>query len=981
MGKHLNAKQRELEKKLKNQQKGMMYYTKSTIAVSVPTLQAAPTKAEVSQDTAEVSTLITPGTLKTKAKAMGLKSTLVFDDKIVVTSFLNSKTEENEKCAHIEKIADCNGQTIVERPRMFNTSINAQKVDLSKDNDETNYPNPAFEDCGRDYINIKSALEKRVFGKTYNKDNLHVQIAYNIFDIKKIIGTYINNITYIFYNLSREEYNAKKDIIGTQDSDYISKILNNTSAYFTYFDGVFKQITDHDSSKDREIKNSYNALVLKVLYYLRQFCMHGNTYTKRNEESFLSDTALYNAKDFFAKADPKINELIDAVYADGIKTINNDFMAHAKNNMYIICEVYKNEAEDSLLKEYYDFVVRKEGNNLGFNTRQLREILIDKYVGNLRDKKYNTFRNKLYTVLGFILVKEIKRNPKIQDTFIAKLRANQNGDEGKLNIYDEFAPKIWSVVSAKFNSAITCFDEESFSKFKGYKDIDESLISRYGITVANTDTLVKILYFLCKFLDGKEINELCCAMINKFDNINDLIQTAAQCGADIEVVKEYKLFINSKDISDQIRIVKSISKMKPELSKIGEALILDAIDILGYKINKYKYDADGNRLVDSNNKPVYSEEYCAFKKDFFETCELDDFGRVKYDKKGKPVINHRRRNFIINNVLSSKWFFYVAKYNRPSECQKFMKSKKLIALVLKDVPERQIARYYHSVTDGMGQTDPEAMRTTLISLLHDFSIKDVLSSVGTMTASENKRQIENSRKERMKAIVKLYLTVVYLIAKSLVKVNTRFSIAFSAYERDVSLLADENESLALADNDDDKWKKGNYVFALTKHFLDNDEPYFDKYNNALQQIKSITDPNERRLAYRANDKVIKHTHFNLHTNKYVKDNYEKISKMNKIVTEYRNNVQHLAVVNNITKYLGDISEVTSYYSLYCYILQRLLLDDNNNDKFAAIKEKLIKFGTYNKDFMWLINVPFAYNLPRYKNLSNEEIFYDVIQNK
>ena len=122
MGKHLNAKQRELEKKLKNQQKGMMY-TKSTEAVSVPTLQAASTRAEVSQNTAEASTLITPGTLNTKAKAMGLKSTLVFDDKIVVTSFLNSKTEENEKCAHIEKIAACNGQTIVERPRMFNTSM------------------------------------------------------------------------------------------------------------------------------------------------------------------------------------------------------------------------------------------------------------------------------------------------------------------------------------------------------------------------------------------------------------------------------------------------------------------------------------------------------------------------------------------------------------------------------------------------------------------------------------------------------------------------------------------------------------------------------------------------------------------------------------------------------------------------------------------------------------------------------------------
>lgn len=980
MGKHFKAEQRKLEKKLKNQQKGKAYI-KSTDEDSVMKTQISSTKSEMSQNTAETSTLITSETSKTKAKAMGLKSTLVFNNKIVVTSFLNSKTEENEKCAHIEKIAECNGKTVLEHPRMFNISISSKKIDLSKANDETAYPNPAFEDCGRDYINIKSALERRVFGKTFNKDNLHVQIAYNIFDIKKILGTYINNIIYLFYNLGREEYDSNNDIIGSYESSRINKLLNNTSAYFTYFDGVFKRITDRDSNQDRENKNSHNALVLKVLYYLRQFCMHGNTYTKRKEDGVLSDTALYNAKDFFAKAEPQINELIDAVYADGINTINNDFISHAKNNMYIICEVYKNESEDSLLKEYYDFVVRKEGNNLGFNTRQLREVLIDKYVDNLRNKKYDTFRNKLYTVLGFILVKEIKHNPKIQNDFIAKLRANQNGDEGKLTIYDEFAPKIWSIVSSKFNSAITCFDEESLSKFKGYKDIDDLLISRYGITVANTDTLVKILYFLCKFLDGKEINELCCAMINKLDNINDLIKTATQCGEDIEFVKEYKLFNNSKDISDQIRVVKSISKMKPELSNIGEVLLLDAIDVLGYRINKYKCDADGNRLVDSNNKPVYSEEYCTFKKDFFETCELDEFGRIKYDKKGKPVINHRRRNFIINNVLSSKWFFYVAKYNRPSECQKFMKSKKLIALVLRDVPETQIARYYHSVTGGREQTDSEAMRATLIDLLHGFSIKDILSSVGSMTASENKSQIENSRKEQMKAIVKLYLTVVYLVAKSLVKVNTRFSIAFSAYERDVSLLADENESIALADKDNDKWKTGNYIFALTKHFLDNDKPYFDKYNNSLQQIKNIADPNERRLAYRANDKVIKHTHFNLHSYNYIKPNYEEVSESSKIIADYRNNVQHLSVVNNVTKYLGDIAEVTNYYSLYCYILQRILLEKSKNVKFADMKENLIKYGTYNKDFMWLLNIPFAYNLPRYKNLSNEAIFYDALQKK
>ena len=34
----------------------------------------------------------------------------------------------------------------------------------------------------------------------------------------------------------------------------------------------------------------------------------------------------------------------------------------------------------------------------------------------------------------------------------------------------------------------------------------------------------------------------------------------------------------------------------------------------------------------------------------------------------------------------------------------------------------------------------------------------------------------------------------------------------------------------------------------------------------------------------------------------------------------------------------------------------------------------LKHGTYCKDFVKALNVPFAYNLPRYKNLSINELF-------
>ena len=45
--------------------------------------------------------------------------------------------------------------------------------------------------------------------------------------------------------------------------------------------------------------------------------------------------------------------------------------------------------------------------------------------------------------------------------------------------------------------------------------------------------------------------------------------------------------------------------------------------------------------------------------------------------------------------------------------------------------------------------------------------------------------------------------------------------------------------------------------------------------------------------------------------------------------------------------------------------------------FAQKYEELLsKHNTYVKDFTWIINVPFAYNIARYKNLSIKDLFYN-----
>ena len=55
-------------------------------------------------------------TEKLSSKAIGLKSVIVADGRVVVTSFADSKTIGDYKCANIEKITDTKGNEIKSTP-------------------------------------------------------------------------------------------------------------------------------------------------------------------------------------------------------------------------------------------------------------------------------------------------------------------------------------------------------------------------------------------------------------------------------------------------------------------------------------------------------------------------------------------------------------------------------------------------------------------------------------------------------------------------------------------------------------------------------------------------------------------------------------------------------------------------------------------------------------------------------------------------
>ena len=103
---------------------------------------------------------------------------------------------------------------------------------------------------------------------------------------------------------------------------------------------------------------------------------------------------------------------------------------------------------------------------------------------------------------------------------------------------------------------------------------------------------------------------------------------------------------------------------------------------------------------------------------------------------------------------------------------------------------------------------------------------------------------------------------------------------------------------------------------------------------------------------------------------------------------FRNIVQHLNAVSNLSNYLKDFkgqnNKMNSYFELYQYIIQRTFFDAYKKalgdielkDFIKRWQEQVINSGIYCKDLLHVITMPFAYNMARYKNLSIEDIFND-----
>jgi hypothetical protein len=925
MAKKMNAKERreaanaEKSKKIQQAEAARKKQKKDALAKSIRDAELK--KFRLDQET---RSKLPKNNRKSLAKAAGLKSTFAVGDTLYMTSFGKGNDAIVEKKIYGNQVTHLSSEKetfTVNSDSITDTVVPVQSkriAFLTSQADNPLYRKDSENKVQPDKLLLKDTLEKNYFGKTFN-DTLHIQLIYNILDIQKILTVYSVNTVYSLNNLFGEENSECGDIIGKL-------------SYMITLDDFYNQTDKKGNFINRKLFDKFYTLP-SLGYYGHIFFKDNKKRSKQEVYNIIAliatirqwclhfeedkKTWIYNAEKVLSQ---EHKDILDDIYGSLVKKINRNFIKDNKVNLVILSDILNMKTDDKfneLIRQYYRFIVTKEQKLLGFSIKKLREAMLKETVYK-EDKKYDSIRSKMYKLIDFILFYKYTTDDSEKEyaiSMIEKLRASVSS-ETKENIYKEESERIWKLYENVIKYKIEpMLDESSISTIQKDKSYDDMNIE--GIVVnetANVSYFSKIIYLLAQFIDGKEVNDLTTTLINKFDNIRSFIETANQIGLDCTFLNEYKFFDTADTVKNELHVIKNLAGMGYYDKSVKRQMYKDAIDILGIEDNIS--DEEIYRLIDDT------------------ILFLDTDGKPLKMPKGKKGF----RNFIISNVLNSSRFRYLVKYCNPKKIRKIANNEKIVRFVLGRISDTQIQRYYLSCNPEMKKGEypghDEAINdlTKIIINMRYDDFKDVKQKANVSDKSK-----EAQEKMKYQTIISLYLTVCYHLVKNLVNINARYAMAFHSFERDARFYGIQKDHEKLMEN------------------------------QSVLVEKLLTDSPE--------------TAGNLHlrSKKWHRITQENLENYSATASQhFRNVVAHLNPIRNADTLIKDIGEVTSYYGIYHYIIQKSVLNripkDKKTDKLMAYEECINKHHSYNKDFVKALCVPLAYNIVRFKALTVYELF-------
>lgn len=864
---------------------------------------------------------------KSSVKAAGMKSILVSENKMYITSFGKGNS------AVLEYEVDNNDYNKTQLSSKDNSNIelcgvNEVNITFSSKHGfesgvEINTSNPTHRSGESspvrwDMLGLKSELEKRFFGKTFD-DNIHIQLIYNILDIEKILAVYVTNIVYALNNMLGEGDESNYDFMGYLSTFNTYKVFTNPNGStlsddkkenirksLSKFNALLKTKRlgyfglEEPKTKDTRVLEAYKKRVyhmLAIVGQIRQCVFH--------DLSEHSEYDLYSFIDNSKKVYRECRETLDYLVDERFDSINKGFIQGNKVNISLLIDMMKGYEADDIIRLYYDFIVLKSQKNLGFSIKKLREKILDEYGFRFKDKQYDSVRSKMYKLMDFLLFCNYYRNDiAAGESLVRKLRFSMTDDE-KEGIYADEAAKLWGKFRNDFENIADHRNGDVIKELgKADMDFDEKILDSEKKNASDLLYFSKMIYMLTYFLDGKEINDLLTTLISKFDNIKEFLKIMKSSAIDVEceLTAGYKLFNDSQRITNELFIVKNIASMRKPAASAKLTMFRDALTILGID----------DKITDDRISEI-----------------------LKLKEKGKGI--HGLRNFITNNVIESSRFVYLIKYANAQKIREVAKNEKVVMFVLGGIPDTQIERYYKSCVEFPDMNSSlEAKRSELARMIKNIRFDDFKN------VKQQAKGRENVAKERAKAVIGLYLTVMYLLVKNLVNVNARYVIAIHCLERDFGLYKE-------------------IIPELASKNLKND------YRILSQTLCELCDNGDEspNLFLKKNKRLRKCVEVDIN------------NADSSMTRKYRNCIAHLTVVRELKEYIGDIRTVDSYFSIYHYVMQRCITkreDDTKQEEKIKYEDDLLKNHGYTKDFVKALNSPFGYNIPRFKNLSIEQLF-------
>lgn len=913
---------------------------------------------------------------KSSAKIAGVKSVMktsadttviaVFgkgNEAVLEKRIINNETTDINKSSKISVDAKSEKKRYVITSKSRNAGKSTSAI--------KGYTDKPDEHSGLDLLGLKDELEQEIFNDNF-QDNLRVQIAYNIFDIVKALAPVANNITYTLNSLDRKNghendiigftlnYSVPYNLFGKGNDQVIIKkqalqnYIANAKNNFIYYDDIFYHDENDKKISKNDKKNSKNKTGSKLNSDEDIYYSLGLINFLRNSVSHFNDKFLLFKKDYkFLNGDLK--KRLDKTFRQKVESVNNNFIANEKNNLWLAANALNVKGDEGLKKlacELYELSVLKSNKNLGFNLKKLRESAFSQKIitHQFSERLLNTFKSKLYKIFDFVIIHHLTHNDKqFIDNFVDALRKSKNDDE-KEQLYEQFAGELFNnkTLKAQLNKVINSFKNGDYKKRENVIKINDVWIDSVKVD-NNAHDFSKLVYFISRFLDGKEINILLTSLISKFQVIDAFNKTVSELVGMNEIKpsdysEKYGLFNDSGKIAEELNFIKSITKMTKKYENASlESMYKDALLTLGKS------------------------------KD-----EVDKLYKLYFEKDSKT----RLSAFFKNNILESGRFKYVIKYLNPSHISKIAGNKAIVEFVLNRMPDTQIDRYYKSVVSPKVESTPKGNKIHQIAdLIQDTKFDDFTGkALSNVKKGDRPRKGDTLEREKKKALLSLYYTIVYIFVKNLVQINSCYLLGYFYLERDKYFFG-KKYSPAFGRNTFNV--KENYD-ALTRLFTGMVQSDVRKLkNNDAQKLKRYID---------------------------VSDNSNGVNPFSKrydsMYREFRNSVDHINVISDIGSYVDKITSLDSYFDVYHFILQRKvyskLVDiaskkQNSKSKDAANKSSVeysVEYinsllnisnssnnfesgenvAPYSRTLLRAANVPMGYTLPRYKNLSYEKLF-------